>query len=84
MPDVLWPIFQQNRHLLHDMAALGMRRDVWNMDATLAEDSYTFSGSYGSARVRASGTKLIRAWSGDKKQYAYHEPDIRVSSRLAV
>ena len=23
MPDVLWPIFQQNRHLLHDMAALG-------------------------------------------------------------
>jgi Putative transposase/Transposase zinc-binding domain len=23
MPDVLWPIFQQNRHLLHDMAPLG-------------------------------------------------------------
>ena len=23
MPDVLWPIFQENRHLLHDMAALG-------------------------------------------------------------
>ncbi len=23
MPDVLWPIFQQNRHLLSDMAALG-------------------------------------------------------------
>ena len=23
MPDVLWPIFQQNRHLLHDLAALG-------------------------------------------------------------
>jgi hypothetical protein len=23
MPDVLWPIFQQNRHLLHDMASLG-------------------------------------------------------------
>jgi hypothetical protein len=23
MPDVLWPIFQQNRHLLHDLPALG-------------------------------------------------------------
>ena len=23
MPDRLWPIFQQNRHLLHDLAALG-------------------------------------------------------------
>jgi Putative transposase/Transposase zinc-binding domain len=23
MPDVFWPMFQQNRHLLHDMAALG-------------------------------------------------------------
>ena len=23
MPDVLWPIFQRNRHLLHDLAALG-------------------------------------------------------------
>ena len=23
MPDVLWPTFQQNRHLLHDLAALG-------------------------------------------------------------
>lgn len=23
MPDVLWPIFRQNRHLLHDLAALG-------------------------------------------------------------
>ncbi|MFZ3210829.1 MAG: transposase [Terriglobales bacterium] len=23
MPNVLWPIFQQNRHLLHDLAALG-------------------------------------------------------------
>jgi hypothetical protein len=23
MPDVLWPIFQQNRHLLHDLAVLG-------------------------------------------------------------
>ena len=28
--------------------------------------------------------KLIRAWSDDKKQYAYHEPDIRAVSRLAV
>jgi hypothetical protein len=23
MPDVLWPVFQQNRHLLHDLPALG-------------------------------------------------------------
>ena len=23
MPDVLWPIFQQNRHLLHDLEVLG-------------------------------------------------------------
>ena len=23
MPDVLWPIFQQNRHLLHDLPAIG-------------------------------------------------------------
>src|ERR1035437_7071323 len=23
MPDVLWPIFRQNRHLLHDLPALG-------------------------------------------------------------
>jgi hypothetical protein len=22
MPDVLWPIFRQNRHLLHDLPAL--------------------------------------------------------------
>jgi putative transposase/transposase-like zinc-binding protein len=25
MPDVLWPIFRQNRHLLHDLAALGAK-----------------------------------------------------------
>jgi len=30
MPDVLWPIFQQNRHLLHDMASLGAaERQQW-------------------------------------------------------
>ena len=23
MPDVLWPIFRQNRHLLHDLPTLG-------------------------------------------------------------
>src|SRR5437899_8919918 len=23
MPDVLWPIFQQNRHLLHDLPTIG-------------------------------------------------------------
>jgi hypothetical protein len=23
MPDILWPIFQQNRHLLYDLGALG-------------------------------------------------------------
>jgi hypothetical protein len=23
MPDILWPVFQQNRHLLHDLPALG-------------------------------------------------------------
>ena len=23
MPDVLWPLFQQNRHLLHDLPVLG-------------------------------------------------------------
>lgn len=28
--------------------------------------------------------KLIRAWSDDKKQYAYHEPDIWAVSHLSV
>jgi len=23
MPDVLWPLFQRNRHLLHDLPVLG-------------------------------------------------------------
>ena len=23
MPDVLWPVFQRNRHLLHDLPVLG-------------------------------------------------------------
>jgi hypothetical protein len=26
----------------------------------------------------------LASWSGDKKQYTYHEPDIRAGSRLAV
>ncbi len=25
MPDVLWPLFQQNRHLLHDLPVLGAK-----------------------------------------------------------
>jgi hypothetical protein len=120
----------------------GIRRDIWKMDETLAEDSYTFQaamvllaselvGPYSdriatfvgyppslvrviAARLQeakiwenddvrcetwfdpkrggmallldvmvADGT-LLRAWSEEKKQYAYHSSDIRADSRFAV
>ena len=125
-----------------EAALRGMRRDVWNMDGTLAEDSYTFRaamvllaselvGPYvdrivtfleyppGLVQVMAARLqeakiwesdevrceswfdpkkgalaflldlmvaegKLIRAWSEEKRQYAYHEPDIWAVSHLAV
>jgi len=123
-------------------ALQGMRRDVWNMDETLAEDSYTFQaamvllaselvGPYvdriatfveyppGLVQVMAarlqeakvwngdevrceswldpkSGAmalmldvlvaegKVMRTWSEEKKQYTYHEPEIRAVSQFAV
>jgi hypothetical protein len=123
-------------------ALQGMHRDVWNMDGTLAEDSYTFHAAmvllaselvgpyvnrvstflnYPLGLVQVVGArlqeakiwegdevscerwfdpkkgtlaflldlmvaegKLMRAWSADKKQYAYHESDIWAGSHLAV
>ena len=29
MPDVLWPLFQRNRHLLHDLPVLGAQVLRW-------------------------------------------------------
>lgn len=123
-------------------ALRSMRRDVWNMDETLAEDSYTFQTAmvllaselvgpyvnristflnYPLALVQVVGArlqeakiwegdevsceswfdpnkgataflldllvaegKLIRRWSEEKKEYAYHEPEIRAVSHFAV
>jgi hypothetical protein len=123
-------------------ALQGMRRDVWNTDETLAEDSYTFQatmvllaselvGPYvdriamfvgyapGLVQVIAARLqeakiwegdevrceswfdpkngamafmldvlvaegKVMRTWSEEKKQYAYHEPEIRPVSQLVV
>jgi len=120
----------------------GVRRDVWNMYGTLAEDSYTCQAAmvllaselvgpyadriatfleYPLDLVRVIGARLheakiweddevhyeswsdpqkgavaflldlmvaegelIRKWSGEKKQYAYHRADIREVSHLAV
>ncbi len=120
----------------------GMKRDVWNMDATLAEDSYTFQAAmvlltselvgpyvdriatflgYPPGLVQAMAARLyeakiwesdevrceswfdpkkgavafrldlmvaegelVRKWSEEKKQYAYHKVDIREASNFAV
>jgi putative transposase/transposase-like zinc-binding protein len=50
MPGVLWPIFQQNRHLLHDLPALGAAvleqwmRDKYGVRALVMVVPHTFGG----------------------------------------
>jgi hypothetical protein len=119
-----------------------MRTDVWNLDETLAEDSYTFQAAmvllasglvgpyvdriakfvgYPCGLVQVIGARLqeakiwerdevrceewfdpkkgaiafvldlcvaegrlMRTWSEEKNQYAYHETDIRAVSKFAV
>src|SRR5439155_9411852 len=48
MPDVLWPIFQQNRYLLHDLAPLGAAviqqwvRDTYGVRVLIMVVTHTF------------------------------------------